>query len=216
MKRCAKAFRPFDDREARKIMQARNDYLHGGAPVFTRIPAEAWWPRFWSQATILINAQDRDIDDLVGSDRSPIVEQYLSRNRENVARQAEMLVARARQRYVLFRGGNLPARLAREWSRPFDLTAGLSHKADEMCPACATVGTLEGDEVVRTELKRDPYEVDIDEWIELTVASDYFSCAACKLVLQNWELLADAGLPSEFSAIGDYDDYGGQFEYGND
>lgn len=216
IKRCARAFRPFDEREARKIMQARNDYLHGGAPVFTKIPRDAWWPRFWSQAVILVNAQDRDIDELVGGDRSPIVEDFLSKNRENITRQAEMLVARSPPTTCVFREGNLPTKLAGEWSRPIDLSAGLTHKAEETCPACESTGTLEGDEIINTAVKRDPYEHDMDEWIELTVSSDYFSCPTCKLVLQNWELLSEVGLPGEFSAVGDYDDYGAQFEYGND
>jgi hypothetical protein len=216
IKRCSKAFRPFDEREAKAIMHARNEYLHGGAPVFTKIPPEAWWPRFWSQAAILVNALDREIDDLVGSDRSSIVENYLSRNRENIKRQAEMLIARAKQRLAQFLAGNLPAKLVTEWSRPIDLSASLSHKADEVCPACGSTGVLEGDEIVNTELQHSAFSDDIEEWIELTISSDYFSCATCRLVLQNWELVSEAGLPNEFSAIGDYDDYGGQFEYGND
>ncbi|OBK35193.1 hypothetical protein A5658_09585 [Mycobacterium sp. 1245111.1] len=216
VKRCSKAFRPFDEREARAIMHARNEYLHGGAPVFTRIPPEAWWPRFWSQAAILVNAQDKDIDDLVGTDRSLIVEDYLSKNRENIIRQSEMLIARAKQRLAQVRAGNVPTRIASEWSRPIDLTASLAHKADEACPACGSTGTLEGDEVVSTDLRRSMFSDDVEEWIELTVSSDYFSCPVCRLVLQNWELVSQAGLPGEFSAIGDYDDYGAQFEYGND
>lgn len=216
IKRCSKAFRPFDEREAKAIMHARNEYLHGGAPVFTRIPPDAWWPRFWSQAVILVNAQDKDIDDLVGSDRSPIVENYLSKNRENIKRQTEMLIERAKQRLSQFRAGNLPTRIASEWSRPIDLSASMRHTADEPCPACGSIATLEGDEIVSTELKRSMFSDDVEEWIELTISSDYFSCATCRLVLQNWELVSEAGLPGEFFAIGDYDEYGAQFEYGND
>ena len=33
---------------------------------FLALPAHAWWPRFWALASILVNARDRDIDDLVG------------------------------------------------------------------------------------------------------------------------------------------------------
>jgi hypothetical protein len=49
-KRCARAFKPFSEPEARKITTGRNEYLHGSGIGFLGIPPEAWWPRFWAQA----------------------------------------------------------------------------------------------------------------------------------------------------------------------
>ncbi|WP_406105264.1 hypothetical protein [Micromonospora globbae] len=79
--RCHKAFRPFSEREAQQITWARNEYLHGGAASFTAIPPNAWWPRYWAQAVILVNAQDKTLEELVGPDRVPLVEKHLAQTR---------------------------------------------------------------------------------------------------------------------------------------
>lgn len=214
--RCAKAFRPFNDSEAKKISWARNEYLHGGAATFSPIPEDAWWPAFWAQAIILVHAQDKSIEDLVGVDRASIVEEYLARNRKNIEDRSEMLIARAAQRLQLYRAGDMSAKLAAEWSRPVDLRWYLSHSSDERCPACGENGTLEGDTVKSSEMGYEQVaEEDWDAWIELTVFSDYFSCSTCRLVLDNVELIETVGLATEFLDFGDPADLY-EPDYGND
>lgn len=214
--RCSKAFKPFDDKQALAISRARNDYLHGGEPGFTRIPPDAWWPRFWAQAVVLVHAQDRTVEELVGHARSDQVEQQLTRNATNLERRAEMLIERARQRLDQHRSGTMPARLATEWDRPVDLTAGLAHRSAHACPACQNTGYLEGDDVIDQVVRHEQIaEDDADVWMDLTVASDYFTCPECRLVLDSYDLLVQAGLPGDFADEGDYGDYA-ETEYGND
>ncbi len=134
-KRCARAFRPFSAVEANKIAQARNNYLHGGAAAFSPLPADAWWPRFWAQAVVLLHAQDKDLEDFVGFDRVQAVESHLFRNKRNVEQRVEMLIARAQQRVTLTRAGTVPARLAAQWSRPSDRRAYLTYSMNAPCPA---------------------------------------------------------------------------------
>ena len=93
--RCHKAFKPFSAKEAQAITHARNEYLHGGGVGFTVVPADVWWSRYWSQATILVHALDKDIEDLVGVERVPIVEKYLAQNSKNLEHRFQMLTARA-------------------------------------------------------------------------------------------------------------------------
>jgi hypothetical protein len=83
-KRCQKAFRPFSASDAQKFANARNEYLHGSDIGFTTLVPHAWWPRYWALASILVTAQDRDIEDLVGPDRAPEVEAHLEQNAKNV------------------------------------------------------------------------------------------------------------------------------------
>lgn len=214
--RCTKAFRPFNEKDANAITWARNEYLHGGSATFTTIPEEAWWPRYWAQAIILVNAQDRTLEEFVGSSRVPLVEDYLAQNKKNVEHRAEMLIERAKQRFLQNQEGNLPARIATQYASPTDLTAGLSHHADETCPACGSMGTVEGDEVEAHEIQTEQVsDFDYDTWVDLTVVSSYFSCSACRLVLDNADLIQTAGLDDFFTATGDVEDY---FEpdYGND
>ncbi|MFE7421120.1 hypothetical protein [Rhodococcus sp. NPDC057529] len=216
MSRSSKAFRPFDEKEAGAIMRARNNYLHGGAAAFTKIPADAWWPRFWAQAIILVHAQDKDLEDLVGLDRVSVVENHLTQNKKNIEHRVEMLISRAKQRLAQYQSGNLSSKVAAEWTKPVHLTAGLSHSGEGTCPACGDTGTLEGEDVLTTETKYEQLsEEDYDVWVDLTISADYFSCPTCRLILDSWELISAAGLEDEFSGTGDYGDYM-EPEYGND
>ena len=207
--RCEKAFKPFDAREADAIAEARNEYLHGGVATFTSIPEAAWWPRFWAQLAILINAQDKDLEDLVGASRVDAIEKHLAQNRKNLEHRVQMLLERAKQRLSQFESGDLPARLVAEWSRPTNLRAQLSYSTDASCPACGSQGTLEGEDVEEYEIHYEQVsEEDYDSWVDLTVGPSYFtSCPNCRLVLAGYELLAEVGLEASFETEGDPSDF---------
>jgi hypothetical protein len=165
---------------------------------------------------ILINAMDSNFADLVGQTPVDPVEGYLAQNATNIENRFEMLIERARQRLALSQAGTVPARLAAEWARASDLTAGLPHSSHEECPACADLGVLEGEQVLSADLQYEQIsEDDFEVWFDLTVGSDRFSCPECRLVLDGYELLEQAGLPTTFGAVGDYGDYV-EDEYGND
>ena len=126
-KRCARAYKPFSDTHALEVAQARNNYVHGGEAVFTKIPPEAWWPRYWAQATVLVHAQDRDIDDLVGSVQAGILERHLATNAKNIEHRTEMLIARARQRLAQYQAGTLTAAQSTEWNRTLPAFGSTRH-----------------------------------------------------------------------------------------
>lgn len=214
--RCQRAFKPFSAAEAMSVTNARNEYLHGGAIGFTAIPQDAWWPRFWAQAAVLITALDRDIEEFVGS-REPLVSKHLEQNARNIEHRTETLIERARQRLAQLRDGTLPARIAAEWKPGRDLSARLGHWDSETCPACGAEGMLEGDQVLEAEVEWEQVGVDdYERTVTLTVASDYFSCPTCQLVLDRYDLIEQAGLATSFSAIGDQDDVFEEPDYGND
>lgn len=215
--RCAKAFPPFSDKEAKNIAGARNDYLHGGAPTFSPVPEQAWWPKYWAQVAILVTAQDKTIEELVGADRVSIVDDHLTRNKKNIEHRAQTLIARAAQRLAMHRAGGESAKAAAEWSRPVNLGGHFPYSANEECPACGYGGTLEGVTVEDNETRSEVNdEDDVDVWLDLTVLSDYFSCPTCRLELDSAELLEAAGLPTAFHDVGDPADFYADDEYGND
>lgn len=216
VKRCSKAFPPFSERESSLIMHARNEYLHGGTAVYTRIPANAWWPKYWGQAEILVLAQDKTIEDLVGGSRVQLVEEYVAKNKQNIEHRTEILVGRAKTRHNQIQSGTVSVKRAAEWTRLSSLTASLTYRADATCPACGEVGKIEGEDVINRErnydrLSNDDYEV----WDQLTVGAEYFSCSICQLVLDTAELVVAAGFDEQFT-VSDFEfDYDGP-EYGND
>lgn len=211
-KRCQRAFRPFNAGDAQKFADARNEYLHGASVGFV-LPPEAWWPRFWSLASILVTAQDREMSELVGDTRVATVERHLEQNSKNVEHRTEALLARARQRLAQREAGTLPAKVQAQWLANVDLTAGMAYRITETCPACGAEGVLEGDEFVDAEYE---YEYDqnyVSATATLTVPSSYFSCSCCQLVL-DYDLLDEAELPETFQVIDE--DPQMEQEYGND
>lgn len=53
-------------------------------------------------------------------------------------------------------------------------------------------------------------------WAEITVPADYFSCPTCHLVLDRYELIEQAGLPTTFEVIDDDPPVPEEPDYGND
>lgn len=216
--RCQKAFKPFDESEAGKITHARNEYLHGSAVGFTAIPAAAWWPRYWTLAVILVGALERLIEDLVGEDRTTIVERHLEQNQKNIEHRTEMLIERAKQRLAQWKSGTLPAKVAAEWSPGTSLTAGLRYSEPAACPACGGQGMIEGEDSVDVQVRYEQIsEEDFEATLDVTAGAGYFSCGNCGLVLDNYQLVEQAGFDATFDTQGDESDidyYDG--DYGND
>lgn len=220
-KRCQMAFRPFSAPNALKYASARNEYLHGSSVGFMTLPPQAWWPRYWALALILVTAQDRQIEDLVGPDRALTVETYLAQNARNVEHRTEALISRAQQRLTQYRAGTLPARIQAEWRSSPDLTRSLPYYATEICPACGEEGTLEGDD--GSDMLSFEYIYDQEDGspvgatARINVPADYFSCPTCHLVLDAYELIEQAGLPDSFEFIDDNPEWPEQEpDYGND
>ena len=215
--RCQKAFRPFSLTETMAITNARNEYLHSSGVGFTVIPQNVWWPKFWAQASVLIAALDKEVEDLVGLNRQGVVANHLAQNEKNIEHLVETLIERAKQRLLQHREGTLPTKVAAEWRPGLDRSAGLKHQGIETCPACQSDGLLEGEEVTDTDVEWDRISEDgFEPLVTLTVNADYFSCQTCQLVLDGYELIERAGLPATFFVDGDEGDLRLEPEYGND
>lgn len=216
MSRCHLAFRPFRDAEAMAIIRNRNEYLHTGKPNFTDIPEAAWWPRYWAQVRILVNALDLEIADLVGPKCVAKVEAYLVQNRKNIEERVEMLIARAKQAFERKNSGIFNRHEAAVWDRQTSLRQNLGYSAAEPCPACNGVGLLEGEDVLDSNVQvEQSSDDDYDAWLEVTVASDYFSCPVCHLVLDGFELISQTKISESFKDVGDIAEHM-EPEYGND
>jgi len=218
-RRCEKAFRPFSSSEALRITNFRNEYLHGASLELMPFNLNKWWPNYWARAVILITAQDRSVEDLVGSDRVTIVDSFLESNSKNIEERTVALVAHARQRFALHNAGALSEREHAIWrSQPF-LGAGLEYQENEVCPACGSNGVIEGDDYLNYEFnaeRDDAYDdTSYSFWADITVPSEFFSCPECHLVLDQPELIVQAGIPGTFTYIDDDPPQPDQ-EYGND
>lgn len=214
--RCQRAFKPFNAKEAETFTSARNQYLHDSGMGFATIPPRAWWPRYWSLVIVLVAALEKDLEDLVGYDRKDVVDNHLAQNTKNIEHRTETLIERAKLRLSQFKSGSLPAKVAAEFRPGFDRTAGLKYREPQVCPACGESGTIEGEDVLSSDIEYEQIDdFDYEARVQVTVGSAYFSCPTCQLVLDNYELIIQAELPDEFYTEGDEEDLL-EADYGND
>lgn len=204
--RCRHAYIPFNDKEATRISQARNEYLHGSTPGFTHLPPKDWWSRYWAQAVTLITALDREPYDLVGLDRAHIVDEHLEQNKKNVEHHTQMRIERAKRRLAQWKAGNLPAKVAAQWMPGPPLLHDLPYLSAAECPACGAEGIVQGEHIE----KRTPQYVsgtddvgarwEVEVFADVIVTSAVFHCGNCNLPLDDHAFVTQAGLPANFEA----------------
>ncbi|QCU78672.1 hypothetical protein E7744_11330 [Citricoccus sp. SGAir0253] len=218
-RRCKRAFRPFDEKKAEKFAVARNEYLHGGGVAFSAIPEDIWWADFWSLAAPLVDALDKEVEDIVGVQRAEMVRRHLQNNRTYLAERVESLLSRAKARYEDRRSGRISTARSKQWKSAHEISAGLRYSTDEICPACAEWGLLEAEEVenMRIEHWGDPMEGFGYRGVADAMA-DYFACEHCQLVLNDYELLEAAGIDPTFEVEGEefVEHLMTESEYGNE
>ena len=204
--RCARAFRPFNEKAAVDIAAQRNAELHSGATPYSAIDdPQAWWEQFWSTAEVLVDQRGNTIEDFVGPGRTAEVRMHLLRNMENVNRRVESLVEAARQRLEL--GIDPPKRL------------GVIYELDDYttCPVCEEEAVLGGDYVEESEFIADQVEDGTWGYEQVEVAANTFQCEHCGLMLDGELYISVAGLPPTFFVERPYEpDLGDYIEYGND
>jgi hypothetical protein len=222
--RCNRAFKPFSDTKAIRLANARNEYLHGGGMGFGVTAAKQWWPEFWALATILVDSQDKTLEDLVGASRIDVVTKHLETNKKYAQERVKSLISSARSRFEQKRDGSLPSNRLNLWKSPEQLRLGLKYADSATCPACGEEGVVEGEEV-------DNIRVEGARWVQVSeddyvfegqgfgdVTAEYFSCANCQLVLENYELMEAADMDTAFEVEDDdfVTDQEEEPPYGND
>ncbi|WP_157117667.1 hypothetical protein [Nocardia vaccinii] len=221
-KRCQKAFRPFSEDEATKIASGRNEYLHGAALGITNIPAQAWWPRFWAQAHILLTAQGADISQLVGVERVDEVEAYLAQNQQNIEHQLTSRIETAKLSLARFREGRMSGSEQAKWQDAPTRFPIMDYHIPAECPACHGAGRLEGNDIVDRRVgEYGDHEGDhfIGMIAEIDVSPECFTCPTCHLLLDKYELIVAADLGEDaFTVEVDPESLDDWFEpeYGND
>lgn len=207
--RCARAFPPFNEKEAAGIAHSRTAELHSGSLPFAGINEDTWWDRYWAQALLLVTARSGTVEEFVGTERAAVVEQHLARNAENIAHRTLALVQSAALLYTrAASSADAQRELAVNIAR-LDLLLAATFHAPQTCPSCDEIGALLGDDVLDSEVE---YDEDGDALERVQVYADAFECESCGLQLGRPEFVQAADLPGTFPAEREYepewDDYG--------
>ncbi len=207
--RCARAFPPFNAQEAGLIAHNRNEHLHSAVLPFAAIPEDKWWQRYWAQAVLLVSAQDRTLEDLVGHTRLAEIERVLAEAQDTLMSRLAALIGRAQQRLALTAAGEISAAVAKELATATSAHISLTYETPQECPACGGAGSLAGEYGQEGSTS---YDEDGYAYQDVSVYAEMFTCVRCGLVLDGPEFLAAAGLPEAWEfvqeAVPDWDDYG--------
>lgn len=212
-KRCARIYKPFDEKRAERFAQARNEYLHGPDIGLLNLPSEPWWEQYWSLVDILLAAHRREIVELVGPAHVSSVEEHLARNERRLKSRFEALVEAARRNLERYRSSMMTAQEAARWER-WTVGAGLKYYDTTECPACKSDAVVEADnpDEVRPSFP-EYYEDGVTTLVTFT--PEYLSCENCHLILDSYELIEAGNLDFQFEVHSD-DLYYEEPEYGND
>ncbi len=213
-KRCDALYKSFDLKTAKKISDARNEYVHGFEVPIMHLPDSAWWSQYWSLVSVLLAAHSLEPSALVGNAQARQVEEHLEENSRWLEQRVEALIEASELNLRRFESDSMPPTEAERWKYRDDFTAGMRYSSVATCPACGNLGTVEGEAVnnVSSGPSRDFFG---DQIYEVAFSGEFFACTTCHLILDSWDLMRAAGLDEEYYVEVEPDLYT-EPEYGND
>lgn len=174
------------------IADRRNSELHSGAAAFEGIDNSKWLPATYEVLDILLIHMHRHITDLLGSEHADVATKMLEARRNTIKRDVQEKFAQARKYF---------ADLSQE------SIAGLSEKARTTisawvklnrlrrsctCPACNLPAGMSGETVGRSPLRISEDDSAIRR--EVRVLPNVLVCVSCKLELNGFQEMNEAGL----------------------
>lgn len=206
-KRCQKTVDGFDKTcldFSIALAEDRNADLHSGAIPFTGKDPEAWLNKYWTVVELLVAAQGRTLDELIGPDEAAAARTIIADARNTLAVGIERRIAKFAK---LFAARPLDERNLRAAASK-SLEDHLSRSGDDedttvQCPACKNAARLTGSLVHEVPGERvEEYDFEEDapwvRWVDCTFAAEDLRCSACGLRLFGMEELDAAGIASDY------------------
>jgi hypothetical protein len=170
----------------------RNSELHSGAAAFEGLDNSKWLPSTYEVIEVLLNFMRRDFTDLLGKDHAEFAVKMLQDRRNTIKKEVQEKIAAARRYF-----GDLDPELKAELSEKASEATATWAKANRLrrsctCPACALPAGMSGETVARS-----PVRIDEDAGAirrEVRVLPNALMCPSCKLGLNGYQELNEAGL----------------------
>lgn len=217
--RCHRMVKGFDKASeafCNQIAGRRNADLHSGGIPFTTVPIEAWQPKYWQTAKILLDAQGATLDSWLGPAEASAAEEIIADATKAISVAVRGRIARHNAGFKDGRSQIDVANLAATSKVAVEAQIG-EHSVSETCPACGCAGLLTGTFEDEVDAPDDAYSEDDPPWVRWVLryhSSDSFRCTGCQLQLDGIAELEAASVPTEFDKQEqkEYDDG----DYGND
>ena len=174
----------------------RNAELHSGAAAFEGLDNSKWLPATYEVFEVLLNHMERDLTDFLG-DHAAFASQVLRDRRDSIKREVQDKLAAARKLY-----NNLSSESQAERSEKAGTVVVGWVKANKLrrtctCPACANVAGMSGEAVGRSPVRLDESGATITR--EVRVLPNVLRCPSCKLELNGYQEMNEAGLGAVYT-----------------
>jgi hypothetical protein len=215
--RCHRTVAGFDqscEDFCRRLADDRNAHLHSGAVPFAARRPDAWQSKYWAVIELLVLAQGRTLDELLGPDEASAARVIIADAKRTREVHVLRRVASHREEFAALSQSEqgLRSAAARLLEAQLKLDAQTTRNPLN-CPSCENPGEVDGEVVYEVEGE----STDSDawaRWFDCTIKPESFQCAACGLKLDGEIEMASTGLSSEYEKAMLYEDDGDP--YGND
>ena len=178
----------------------RNAHLHSGEVPYVGMALDAWAPKYWSVAKVLLQLQGKSLNDWVGDNEAVRLEEVIAARTTALEHSVEARVAARRAEFLQKYPEGSKQREALDAQRKAlasampkfpDYAADLIQSED--CPSCGFPGGLACE-----RMHDEPVEVEADEgweyYLNVSYEAQGFRCDVCGLLLRGREELEAADL----------------------
>lgn len=186
-------FKEEDLKAAAALVNRRNDELHTGSAAFAEYPSSQWLPGFYRACHILAAAQGETLESIFGADEAKVATETLEEVSAEIRQRILAKIAAFRKVFEDKPASDREQRIKDAAEQGEKLAHHCHHRTK--CPACASVGLLQGDVFGEGTTQLEDGEV----VTRRPVAPTSFSCSACDLKLSGYLELAAAGLAGHYT-----------------
>jgi hypothetical protein len=203
--RCVRTVPGFDAKAEQlciRLANDRNAHLHSGELPFSARREAVWESKCWAVIDLLVKAQGRTLEELVGADEATAIEDVIADATKTHEVQIQRRVASHCEAFKrLDREERSLRQSAAKLLQQRIMQEGDTTRISFVCPSCGNLGSLDGEigHAVRAEAV-DPAEPWL-RWFDCTLDAESFSCASCGLKLDGYEEIGAVGLPETYEKV---------------
>ena len=200
----------------------RNSEIHSGESPFSGMSSEAWEAKFWHAAHMILEIQNKELEQWLGADEAQAPRQILKEAKEAIAMMVKTRIAHALEDFKLKHKSEKKqeelinaSKQAKPWGHYDRFSFSIDNFQLHECPGCKGMGVIGGtqydEEISQDQDPDDPFT----EYVDVTYATEEFVCLVCELHLLGSQEISATELPDEFY---DTEEREREFEpdYGND
>lgn len=196
IKLCKDLIPDFTDDESKialALAGRRNEEVHSGTAAFVEYKPQQWIGGFYKCCKVLSHAQNKNLDDLFGTDEATAAELIISELDKQVRREVTSRIAAYKNVYDNKSPDEKETLRLTAEQQGETLSHSKHHKVN--CPACSCIATVYGDEYGKEYVENKDEEI----ITRISVVPTSFQCPACGLKLNGYAQLAAAGVADNYT-----------------